>query len=421
MPNPYTTTITFPEETLSSGDTWQLVLTFSTALSDSNVAVNSDDTGVKIVILNHGKCIWDYDFENRFLVPGSTQIKLADTEDYIHDLIFLYTAVSEATDRQFKVDILLNGSNEFNGYALEDSISYEMDTKVFEFTAAPKMDILKNTPIYDEDDNPENPIGYADLNAEILITEIITDIYEQVFPGITGTYNHDWEFKDENDVEGYAITDLYMRPNSMYNHSQILLNDLGEILKNYCDTFVAKTGILNADSYFFEKVGFYSTSNTQTIDLINHFKYYKYAKIQYSRLNILFDGGFARRTYGNFTNLDSAKIEKDIIPYGSEDGFGNFEGNIYADSGGVTGIQYTKDPIIYNVFIDSFTVAHHVFVDWRNDLKNLLVHRFTCKGIDYVMTKTIVYDSGYYQINSMTKDWEKEETVIEAFYCGAVT
>ena len=61
------------------------------------------------------------------------------------------------------------------------------------------------------------------------------------------------------------------------------------------------------------------------------------------------------------------------------------------------------------------------FVGWRNNLKNLLIHRFTCRGVDYNITKTVVYDSGYYQINSMVKDWEKEETVLECFYCGAVS
>ena len=185
MANPYTTTITFAEETLGTGDTWQLVLTLSTALEGSNASIDAADQG--LVITDHGKTTWDFDMNDLSLMPGEMKMSIADTSDYLHGFLFATTSIANATTKQFTVQIKLNGSIEFSGKALEDDVRYHMGTKLLTFSAASSIDELKNTALYDGDDVATNPLSYADLTNKRKLVDIIDDIMKKIYPATIGT------------------------------------------------------------------------------------------------------------------------------------------------------------------------------------------------------------------------------------------
>ncbi len=122
---------------------------------------------------------------------------------------------------------------------------------------------------------------------------------------------------------------------------------------------------------------------------------------------------------GTYTKMASATIEKTIIPWGYVFNAGNLL--VYnTDEAQNVIAEYSLDPILDNTYRMTLTTAATVYLAQRNSIKNMIVHKFRCSGVNYVLTTTTTYDGGYYQINSMIKDWEKEETTLECFYCAAV-
>ena len=418
MANPYTTTITFAEETLGTGDTWQLVLTLSTALEGSNASIDAADQG--LVITDHGKTTWDFDMNDLSLMPGEMKMSIADTSDYLHGFLFATTSIANATTKQFTVQIKLNGSIEFSGKALEDDVRYHMGTKLLTFSAASSIDELKNTALYDGDDVDTNPLSYADLTNKRKLVDIIDDIMKKIYPATIGTYYHDWTFRDE-DLNDCNFEDIYAVLNTFYDNSADHLIDLTEVIKEIIHVMASRLIIVNENSYIIEGLGYYDAANTQIPTILDHVKEYRWAKLQYARFEPTeTQGAFYPLNYGTPTNLESSKFEKRFIlaaGYWGMELVENIASNIYNYSGG----DYKRIcwAIRGGVPGNLYTIAGAAYIVYRGDVKNMINHKFHCSGVDYVLNKTVLYDSGYYQINKMVKDWENETTDIEAIYCAA--
>jgi hypothetical protein len=72
-----TYTIIFHEEIVSS-KAWQLIFTFTSSATGANVSINAEDQ--HIIITNHGQTKWEYDYENRLLMPGTSNFEIADND-----------------------------------------------------------------------------------------------------------------------------------------------------------------------------------------------------------------------------------------------------------------------------------------------------------------------------------------------------
>jgi hypothetical protein len=423
MANPYYTTITFPLETLGSGDTWQLILTLTHNTDGSNASVNAEDQG--LLITDHGKTKWDFNINDLTLMPGETTLSIADTEDYLHDFLFGISAVALATDKRPKVDIYLNSAIEFSGYFIEDDVQYNMGTKLLRFSAAPKIDILKNTPLYDDDDVYTNPLSYPALTAERKLIDIVDDIMQYAFPGIVGTVYQDWTFVDVND-DIWTFSQIYAKLISFYANGNRHLNDLTEVLREVIQCVCSRLVICNSSSYLIEKIGYYDSGDTQTLTVLDHTKEMLWSQLQYARFQAWDEvsSQYDYKTSGTKTNLESAKIERDFILYTKHNPIDPGVANsiVYSYSGGTYyKIKTACDPMAAPLCEDLLIVAAASYVTYRGASKNMINHKFKCSGVGYVLGKACVYDSGYYQINKMVKDWENGTTDIEAIYCAAVT
>lgn len=155
----YTTTITFPVQTINSNvtptETIQLILEFTHNESGSNRSWTSDEKNLRV--LNYGKREMSYDLEDAFMVPGKTSLVIGDPDGVLDDLLFGAGATALATDKQAKVTKKINGSTEFVGNMIEDSIEFDDAAMTVKFDAAPKTDILNKKMIYDSSNNYLDP------------------------------------------------------------------------------------------------------------------------------------------------------------------------------------------------------------------------------------------------------------------------
>jgi hypothetical protein len=436
MSNPYTTRILSDIEYLSDGSTLQFAIEFTTAIEGTSSIINFSDHGIEII--DHGKVSWDYDYEERLLTPCSTKLKLADTEGYLYNLIFSTTTIGAATEKRFKVEILLNGGYQFSGYTLEDDVIYRTSEKTIEFSASPRSDILNNAGIYNNLGFPLDPIGYgsAGLNNYRSVLEIINDAFVLINPSIVGTINHDWLFKDSDGTENITIDSLFIKPSQFYDHPTWKAGSVGDILKTIAIGFHAKIGVISERRYFFEKLGYYSTSNTQPLLALEHEISLKYSIIKYLNLscNIPDYGTYILEMPNSsyYTTMETARVYYDV-PFIGIQGAG-WNGNLLTHVAPIRFCWGAYDPNVWrdgNPFPDIFPLGagyyntHYAagmsYWLYRKDPKNQIVHKFKCSGVTYEVDKTCLCDGAYYQVISMIKDWEKETTDIETIYCAAAT
>jgi hypothetical protein len=411
-----TYTITFPSETLESGDSWQLILLFNSTETGSNVAINAEDQN--ILIVDHGETKWEYDYEGRLLMPGSSSLVIADINGYIHTLLF--DSSKTLVTKRFYATINFKGAEEFSGYVDEDTLDYNMGTKLLSFTVSPKMDLLKNTPLYNESSVATYPVG-GTADAYINLHAMILDIYEMI--GATSLeWNDDTVYTDE-DGGTWDADDLEMQYKQFFANSTVPLNDLTEVIKNLCIAFNWRSGMMNSKVAFVDKIRYYSTVTTQTIVPKIHVKSFQYSSLQWSKLsyNDPFKSATGSFNYGTFTNLADAKIEETVIPWGIA-ALSTKTGNVFVNNSGYKTVTdaYVPGTWMFGLWgLTSF--AAMALVVNRNSIENQTVHEFKMNGCDYSLRTTVLYGGGYYYIISMTKDWEKEETTMKCLYCAAVS
>jgi len=170
LANPYTITVTFAQETVVDSDTYDLILTFTVDLDAANQSHTNADKNLEIK--HHGSLEWDFDLEDRLLMPGDLNLKIIDPDEYISGLMFGTSAEQVATQKQFQVEIKINGATDFLGNAVEDEITFDHGTFILSFRASPRIDIINKKAIYDDEDLPMDPIGRSS-GASVAITAAV--------------------------------------------------------------------------------------------------------------------------------------------------------------------------------------------------------------------------------------------------------
>lgn len=164
----YTITLTEPAHEMPEGsDTYSLILTLTVDDTASNESYNFSEKSINI--LDAGEFELEYDLDDPLLVPGTITISLHDGVGYLHSLLFENALIEPS----FKVEIKINGTNEFVGYSIVDSIDsnaiHELNS-VYEiiFTALPRTDVLNRTRVYDENGLHRDPLNYTEYSARAI-------------------------------------------------------------------------------------------------------------------------------------------------------------------------------------------------------------------------------------------------------------
>ena len=144
MALPYTVTVTFDVENVNNTpDTYQLILTFTVDIEGTTRAETNKQRNIEIT--DHGELEWMFKIEDRLLTPGELSLQISDPDEYISGLMFGLTAEQAATRKQFEVELLINGTTEFLGFAVEDQMSFDHATFLLDFVAVPEIDIINKS------------------------------------------------------------------------------------------------------------------------------------------------------------------------------------------------------------------------------------------------------------------------------------
>ena len=176
--------IIFPETDIGIDDTTvQLKLSFNYDGFYTATSVNAEDE--KMYVMQYGDLSWSYNLDDPILVPGTQDIIIHDQKGYLTDIFFEETA-TEYFDKRGKVQLLLNGTVEFEGTIIEDSISYNVAEKLIQFSVANSLDILNRTGLYYEDESggsltwqSYDPLGYGSGGSKDVYL-IIWDIFAEI-------------------------------------------------------------------------------------------------------------------------------------------------------------------------------------------------------------------------------------------------
>ena len=198
-------------------------------------------------------------------------------------------------------------TEKFKGYLDNKDLTdvYDKRTKLFNLTAYPRTDILKQYKLHYEDEinTARNPLAYEIFESshqghqlqymagEKLI-DVLTDIYEKVDADVSLQINHGIKFrgyKSATEYRDFTIEDIYLGIPASVSHLTSLyqfandsllmqifgtgnvffeIEDLYELLKKLGLSFMFTTGMLTADTAFVKSLYSYDEDNLQTLGKI---------------------------------------------------------------------------------------------------------------------------------------------------------
>lgn len=201
MPDPYTITINFTQEDINNTpDTYDLIFVFTVNLNAANQVHTS--ASKNLIIKHHGSLDWDFDLEDSLLMPGDLTLLIADQDEYLAGLLFGLSSEQAATEKDFKVEIKVNGTTDFLGDVVDDEIEFNHATKILSFRSIPKTDLINKTAIYDDEGLPLDPLSQSS-GASVTVTAAV----RRAAPNndevdITHTSNTNFNTNDEIVITG---------------------------------------------------------------------------------------------------------------------------------------------------------------------------------------------------------------------------
>lgn len=323
----YTTTITFPVETIKTGDTLQLIIEFTHDGTGSNRVWDAYDYGMKVT--KWDKLEMSYDIEDALMVPASFSLELSDSDGELDGLFFGDSTVNIAADKQAKVTIKHNGTAIFSGHIIEDTIFSNPHIEKIKFKAAPKTDMINKRMVFGE----SNETLWATANSYVstsklkLIDELLLHIYQLANSSLTAgdiDVFHDWEFKGAVVLDtgqqyffeaiGFDIENVKQSATPIFFSNIFGLSNCGDVLRKIAVDYCAFTGMLSLDRPFFKKMFSYDASNLQTVTVLKHEKGYRYGLIDYVKCTTHYDHVDEPYEAGTFTQLEDRYLTRKIIP-----------------------------------------------------------------------------------------------------------
>lgn len=410
MPNPYTIILTQAAENINNtSDTYQLILTFTVDLDAANQAHTFVDKS--LLILDHGKTKWAYKIEDNLVSPQSQGFSISDPTGYLRGLLMGTSSEQAATQKQFDIDLKLNGTSIFQGLTVEDNTTCKLientaGSYIVKFTAFPKNieEVFKKN-LYTATGTAVNPFGYTNGVHELL-TDIIDDIWQLMNSSITVDYNQHWLFRDASPPPtDITFAELGYFPNEHFFSGPLDgIETCGDLLKRYCLEFGCFTGLKDYDNAFFTQLFFYDSGSTQSLGKV-HSKVegYIWNLLYYVQTTVL--GSPTIRAAGTYTkaienqNLIITDAIASIVVDATTAGL---------DQGKEAGGSYLPlGNIISNFWFNN-----------RGDIKVMRTDEFLVDGVTYDFTLHFTDDGFNYQIIEMEKNWETGQSIIKALNLG---
>lgn len=437
----YTIIITTPVETVNdTPETCQIEMTITVNSTGSNTSWDSLTHGIRIV--KWGELTQEYDIEEALMVPSEYQGVLGDSNGELFTLLYETPDV----DVKFYVKVKINGSQDFDGYVIEDGLEYDKGLKQLTINVMPKMDILNNTSVMDENGNMLNPYGFPSYNVQFL-TDYLMWIYQLVDSSLspyTGSIKitHDWNFRGTRTGDGHICDNIKLNELKFFwnpVNAEYGVSSVADVLKTMAVNFCAFTGMTGQSQAFFKKLFYYDPSNLQTLGTVyNHKVLYRVQLLDYVKIRlklftttppILTDH---EQGDANKSNITNKAMSKEIYLGFFTDLSGHFPpGDTQAMQGVLT--RGTADDGVYQITavsdssidggeykLDIHDLISLFWYNYRHNIVRLRTDLFTVKGIGYNFMKDFNYNGYKYQPISVKKHLSDSKTDIEAIHLGAL-
>lgn len=302
-------TYTFPIQKIDEDNSIQLIMIFNHSFATADFSYTATEKGLRV--LQYGKLEMSYDLEDALLVPSRFSFILGDAEGELEEVFFGSSTTGTLTEKTAQCIVKINGSNKFIGNIIEDSIEFDVGTRILKFDAAPKTDAINKRMIYDEAGTALNPFGYASEYRNII--SMVEDIFGLVNSSISYPTSfesiHDWEFQGINDSGGGYLNDikfeeLLQLTDPLFFDTSYSLSNCGEVLKKLAIDWGCFTGLISYEKAFFKKLFFYNENNLQEVSVYSWKKGFRYGLIDYIKLTTGISSVNEPYEEGTFTELE---------------------------------------------------------------------------------------------------------------------
>lgn len=435
----------FGENTLSTGDTLQVKLSFVVQAIGADLTPTAED--YQLIIVDHGKLEWKTDIEDFLMVPGVVEMTFGDIGQIIYNAIHLGTmsVVDDftVTNKRPTLFIYFNGSIEYEGQAIEDAIGYDRDKKEAKISFSSGTEILNELALYDDETpNPNclNPMGYSGgqldthwgaVNNTLMVNRLINDIFKKVNSGIDVDILQNWTFKgykteaplDPIWKDDFTFYDIRTWAGRYYGDKDNGLSSVADVLRMLALEWGCLAGVLSKHKAFFRQLFYYDDTNEQTLGIVlKHEIEHGLSRVEFVKFQCAIDENSNSGREGTFTKLDYKKINETAIAcFFGDPQLQSPESVIEATYGGdryyITRCQdyNIAVPTGWNTNVNMLVAMWYLF---RYDYDKCRVDHFKVSGLDYDFTKCFTYDGTKYYTIGLSKIWEEGASEIDALYLG---
>ena len=439
----------------------RLSIAFTVNAAGSNTTRFCRDYG--LTVLTWGSTNISREVGEPSLAVGQYNFKVHDASDYLYNL--LYDSNSHLVEKKAEVhlEIMHSGSAEYKTEYLGNlvtPINYDPDTKTFDFIAMPRTDKLKAIKLHDKDAGSTgfNPLGYTTQliyggkNKQIHIytevkklIDVLHDCFKKVNPDCELAVSHGWIFESTQNSAQYSINDLYVGLSNLYDNNWISqlfgtgctfynCESLDDLVKKIAFAFHAVVGMLDSQTVIFKELLNYDSGNTQTLGTVKSFKKsYKADPVEAVRIT----SRLYKKNIDNLYSYDEVEARQEVYPSNSElrasqnvideeiifwqDNTQN-RSDIFIKSGGTDyAIKRVYKPdreATANLALPRFLMW--TLYQFRMQTGETKVDSFKVSGINYDFMKDFAYSGNGYQILSLTKYYDINESDIEAVDCARI-
>ena len=412
-------TITFPQTYIKpGGDYIQLLIKIANSSSGDNAytAVNEG-----CYVKSYGRLRWEYNLDDSAVVPGNMTFKILDVEKFIHDYFF-DQSMTTILWNETEAELYLNGTLEWSGYLIEDTVDWDDVENIMTFTFTGMPDEINNWKLKLDDDTFTNPLGYTlpanstTLNSgDPTFEDIIGDIYSIVNSSIAVEFIHEWQGLIY-DLETYHdILTFHVNPKQFFGEGDCLgCNNLGDTLKLLCTVFGAYTGLINKNQAFFKQLFRYG-SETQTVTVLKlKRKFIPYTFLTYIRYG---NTGYTTAELGDEEDAGNIyKFSEQEVPFLNWVVASTYGTCMWHTSTSYYLIEW-YDPGLTGDTTDIFFWDHIVKYWWKYrkyDYRNTRFAEFELDGLDVVFYEDFTYDSKYYNIWMLEKNFDTGTSLVHA-------
>ncbi len=412
----------FPVDTVnSSGDTVQLKLTVEDTLAGGITTEQSEDNN--LFVHKYGNLSMRFDFDDALLIPGDVTIEIYDPDAY-YDKMF--DEAPSTWNKRMQIELLINASVVFLGYAYEDDVSYELGSKLFRARFSSTLDELNKQYLDDQLTNaPLDPLGYGSGTNWVLLSTILTDMFQFAEPTYNAVTTHllnrcTWH---PDVVPTWTVgigaleldTGYIFDPgNSRYNSST-----LGDLLREFAFAFGSYAGVWGLDPFFIQLFEAHSGNSQTLTDIELMQKGYAYQTLEYIKIDSVSACGASAVASGNIgkSGIEGKRLIDDIAHYFCFTGGANMRGAGQAPPGVLRVQDLVINPGYYQAqqhWVDQFNWYYRGSGSGFNEDRFQRRDIFRYPRVDADPTKHFTFDSRDYFITEFDIDIEKNSTKIAA-------